>query len=66
MNTVSPSKKVRKFKTRFGKEVTIPVKEKVFCQFPGESQLSALVRTYYPKDYKRIHGTEAECLEILA
>lgn len=66
MTTATKSRKVRKFKTRFGKEVEIPVKDKVFCQKPGEDFLSALVRTYYPKDYNRIHKTEAEMMEVLA
>lgn len=63
MNTKPKTRKV-KFTTRFGKTVEIERKEKVFQQLPGEDFLTALVRIYYPKDYARIHKTEAECLDV--
>lgn len=43
-----------KFTDRFGKTVQFDKKEPVFKQLPGESWVTAMVRTYYPKDYKRI------------
>ena len=42
-----------KFKDRFGNEVSFDKKERVFEQRPGESFMTALVRTYYPRDYER-------------
>ena len=66
MKTKNPAK-VRKFKTRFGKDIVIPFKDKVYQQLPGETFLAMLFRVGYPKDYARMgHITEAECLEVLA
>lgn len=48
-----------KIKTRFGKVVEFEKKEKVFFQLPGESFITALVRTYYPAQYRRIYGRKA-------
>ena len=42
-----------KFKDRFGRKVEFVKKEKVFRQLPGESFMTALVRTYYPNVYRR-------------
>ena len=41
------------FRDRFGNEVKFERKEKHFEQRPGEEFLTALMRTYYPREYAR-------------
>lgn len=42
------------FETRFGKEVNFKATKKVWTgQLPGEDYLTALVRCYYPRVYRR-------------
>lgn len=74
MQTTEKPRKVRKFTTKFGKAVQIVERDKA-AEFNqalcgGEDLLSAAVRIYYPKDYRRMvreYGlTEAEALEVLA
>lgn len=55
-----------KFKTRFGKEVEIEKKERVFYILPGESFQCALVRTYYPAVYRRLRKIALDIDERLA
>ena len=51
------------FSDRFGNEVNFERKERKFFQLPGETFTTALVRTYYPKDYERHQKMRMEMIE---